>query len=89
MNIYNYDDNYWLINLELPFATTYYHPIAEGSQPTQDGGISDEEYFYKSMIRDKNVSVIPRPVRPDSYILISAGFDGEYGTDDDIFNFMR
>jgi hypothetical protein len=23
----------------------------------------------------------------DSYILISAGFDGEYGTSDDVFNF--
>ncbi len=30
---------------------------------------------------------IPWPHRPDSYILISAGVDGEYGTADDITNF--
>jgi hypothetical protein len=29
----------------------------------------------------------PWPCRPDSYILISAGVDGVYGTDDDITNF--
>jgi type II secretory pathway pseudopilin PulG len=89
LNIYNYDDNLDLVNLRLPFAPTYYHPITIGGQATQDGGTSDPAIFYKNMIRDKNVSVIPRPVRPDSYILISAGFDGEYGTDDDIFNFTQ
>ena len=89
LNIYNYDDNFELVNLRLPFSANYYHPIAVSGQPTQDSGTSDPEIFYKKMIRDKNVSVIPRPVRPDSYILVSAGFDGEYGTDDDIFNFVR
>jgi len=89
MNIYNYDDNYDLINFPLPFDTGYYHPIAEGGQPTKDGVTSDETLFYTDMIRDKNVTAFPRPVRPDSYILVSAGFDGEYGTDDDIFNFTR
>ena len=29
------------------------------------------------------------PHRSDSYILISAGVDGEYGTGDDITNFGR
>jgi len=29
------------------------------------------------------------PHKPDSYILISAGNDGFYGTDDDIYNFQR
>lgn len=89
LNIYNYDDNYDLINLALPFATGSYHPIAAGGQTTQDGGTSDQTMFYRDMIRDNNVTAINRPVRPDSYILVSAGFDGEYGTDDDIFNFTR
>ena len=30
---------------------------------------------------------MPRPYRADSYILISAGYDGLYGTRDDICNF--
>ena len=31
----------------------------------------------------------PWPHRPDSYILISAGMDGKYGTEDDICNFGK
>jgi hypothetical protein len=30
-----------------------------------------------------------RPYKADTYILISAGFDGEYGTRDDITNFDK
>jgi len=29
----------------------------------------------------------PRPYRSDSFILLSAGPDGLYGTGDDVFNF--
>jgi type II secretory pathway pseudopilin PulG len=38
-------------------------------------------------IRDPKVTAKPWPHRPDSYILISAGADGLYGTSDDIRNF--
>jgi prepilin-type N-terminal cleavage/methylation domain-containing protein len=43
-------------------------------------------YFYE-YIQDLKVTAVPWPYRPDSYILISAGADGFYGTDDDIRNF--
>ncbi|MFA5553695.1 MAG: type II secretion system protein [Phycisphaerae bacterium] len=44
---------------------------------------------YNYSLRDPLTSVPnrPWPYRPDSYILISAGADGEYGTSDDITNF--
>jgi type II secretory pathway pseudopilin PulG len=42
--------------------------------------------FYK-YITDPKVTATPWPSRPDSYILISAGADGLYGTRDDICNF--
>ena len=42
--------------------------------------------FY-DYIQDPKVMTTPWPYRPDSYILISAGADGEYGTADDITNF--
>lgn len=47
------------------------------------------EYFYDPgyKIVDPRVTSMPWPYRPDSYILISAGADGEYGTEDDICNF--
>lgn len=44
-------------------------------------------FFYSEYIRDPKVTAMDWPYRPDSYILISAGKDGEYGTDDDICNF--
>ena len=46
-------------------------------------------YFYslEYKILDPKVTAVPWPHRPDSYILISAGADGEYGTADDITNF--
>ena len=50
-----------------------------------------EFYFYsESGILDPRAmaaSGIDWPYRPDSYILISAGADGLYGTNDDITNF--
>lgn len=58
-----------------PPSTTSMNPLAEGMT-----------FFYK-YIRDWKVTASTWPVRPDSYILISAGVDGFYGTDDDIRNF--
>jgi type II secretory pathway pseudopilin PulG len=51
----------------------------------------DLDNFYlfddEGGIKDRKVGAIPWPHRPDSYILISAGVDGLYGTSDDIRNF--
>jgi prepilin-type N-terminal cleavage/methylation domain-containing protein len=51
-------------------------------------GRPDNQYqtFY-NYIRDPKITARPWPYRPDSYILISAGADGLYGTGDDICNF--
>ncbi len=74
--IYNYLDNDELVKLPLPWAPTTQHPM-----------FLDPKIFYE-MTRDKKISIDSgRPNRADSYILISAGPDGEYGTSDDIFNF--
>jgi len=42
---------------------------------------------FGRMVWDPNVTAAPRPHRADSYILISAGPDGLYGTADDVANF--
>ncbi len=82
--IYNYMDNDTLVKQGAPWDTAAVHPI--------DAAAADPEgprRFYE-MTRDKRVSITTGwPYRPDSYILLSAGFDGLYGTDDDIFNFDR
>jgi hypothetical protein len=45
------------------------------------------QIFYKTITNPKITSQV-RPYNPNSYILISAGADGVYGTRDDIYNFQ-
>ncbi len=87
--IYNFYDNQALINMGMPWSSYASHlgntgVTADGFQIT--GANACPEEFYR-IIRDKKISSGDRPYRADSYILISAGFDGEYGTSDDIYNF--
>ena len=41
------------------------------------------------MIVNPDISSVNRPYKADTYILVSAGKDGLYGTSDDIFNFNK
>lgn len=50
-------------------------------------GTADPTDGVLGYIQDPKVMGRPWPYRPDSYLLISAGADGFYGTDDDIRNF--
>jgi type II secretory pathway pseudopilin PulG len=101
--IYNYYDNYRLINLQKltangvagkahPFAYPSGNPLFYSSQftynPAQAPGYGGTGVGYG--IIDPKVTtdpVNPWPYKPDSYILISAGYDGYYGTADDIHNY--
>ena len=76
--IYNYLDNDELVQLGLPWDSTATHPME--TEPIR---------FYENTKNDKIDIQDGRPYRPDSYILLSAGFDGEYGTADDMFNFEK
>ncbi len=44
---------------------------------------------FVTTVWNKNVTATVRPQNEDSYILISAGADGHYGTGDDIVNFTK
>lgn len=78
--VYNFRDNVPIINLrrladwKKPFGYRLVHRI------------ENVNLFYE-YIRDPKVQGRPWPYRPDSYILLSAGADGLYGTSDDIRNF--
>jgi type II secretory pathway pseudopilin PulG len=90
--VYNVRDNWPLLSLgrlrntgkPVVDPTTNVHPL------------EDYRYFY-NYVRDPRVPLTPSPTgvglsmgwpcRPDSYLLISAGADGVYGTNDDIRNF--
>jgi len=82
-NIYNYEDNEELVKLGLPWETPRItdHPLYQDDTLT-----SDWERFYVDTKNNK-ITTTSRPYRVDSYILLSAGFDGQYGTSDDVFNF--
>ncbi len=85
-NIYDYTDNIDLINLKLPWDSTKLHWL---DPSCSDSGVSGDTLFY-NITKNPNIKILSgRPYRPDSYILISAGYDGVYGTEDDIFNFNK
>ena len=75
--IYNVVDNFFFILLK-QMADGRDHPLFS---PT-----NQDEFFY-NYIQDPKITARAWPYRPDSYILISAGADGLYGTRDDITNF--
>ncbi len=74
-NIYNYKDNHALLSLGVPWKPKKQHPL-----------FLNPKIFYV-MTRDWRDNTVSRPHQSDSFILISAGFDGLYGTADDICNF--
>jgi hypothetical protein len=74
-NIYNYRDNQALLALGVPGRPGLKHPLYE-----------NPKIFYK-MTRDYQFAKTSKPQRADSFILLSAGADGLYGTKDDIANF--
>ncbi|MDT8300854.1 MAG: type II secretion system protein [Sedimentisphaerales bacterium] len=75
--IYNALDNDAIVNVKQT-ADAKIHALAD------PGG--NYQYFY-NYILDPKITARPWPYRPDSYILISAGADGLYGTGDDVHNF--
>jgi len=74
--IYNYYDNQQILALNQPW------------DPAK-GNSLDFDTFYSITENQqiRNASGVSRPYRSDSYILMSAGWDGEYGTRDDVTNF--
>ena len=81
-SIYNFEDNHELVKLGGPWDPAIVHPLF------QDTVGGEGELFYE-VTRNKDIEVTPRPVLDEGYILISAGFDGLYGTDDDVCNFSN
>ncbi len=79
-NKYEYLDNYALTALGLPWDPCAVHPLYF------DGTSAPGELFYRQT-RNKRITSTLKPHNEDTYILISAGWDGLYGTRDDVYNF--
>jgi prepilin-type N-terminal cleavage/methylation domain-containing protein len=80
-NIYNYWDNQELIKLGKAWQAS-----GASSGISNNHKMVDPMRFYRNTRIDQ-ITTTQRPQRADTFILISAGWDGEYGTADDICNF--
>ncbi len=79
-NIFNYWDNHALVQLGKPWQA------ASGGASLINHKMSDATRFYRDT-QSIQITTTMRPFRADTFILISAGWDNEYGTADDICNF--
>ena len=89
--IYHQGDNDDLIKLGAPWTGGVEHPMASDyTLPAgETGPVGPLETFYWRINNDEILLNNGRPWRADSYLLLSAGFDGLYGTRDDIYNFQE
>jgi type II secretory pathway pseudopilin PulG len=82
-NIYNYRDNQELVALGKPWEPASLANFSHRLLTVNEQGALR---FYLNT-KNYKVTTVSRPYRADTYILISAGYDGEYGTPDDICNY--
>ncbi len=82
-NIYNYRDNHALVCLGRPWAPT---PLTNSQHRLFAASGREGVRFYMNT-KNHKIASASRPYRADTFILISAGYDGEYGTPDDICNY--
>ncbi len=91
--IYNYEDNAALIQLgpvKDPANTKHLFDPAEPYTYTDPQGAAKtgtgKQRIYNT-ITDHSMRTFHKPFNPQSFILISAGYDGIFGTKDDVTNF--
>ena len=72
-NTYTYNDNRAFFNTAPPWYSGTFIPAGPAK-------------FYNATL-NPNFTSPPRPYNADSFILLSAGPDGLYGTSDDVYNF--
>ncbi len=89
--IYLYEDNDDLLMLDAPWTGGVRHPMVSDFSwvAPATGPEKPLQTFYWRINNDEILLTSGRPWRADSYLLLSAGFDGLYGTRDDIYNFQE
>jgi hypothetical protein len=87
-NVYNFDDNYAITSLGFPWEQKHSSDHDMSKTPFAQPGEPGILRFYREILNTK-VTSTAKPHNEDGYILMSAGWDGEYGTADDVFNFSE
>lgn len=91
--IYDYRDNDRIVLLEDLWEGTVLNPmrsnndVRDGPQIFYDNTLNPN--FPPSEPDPPDPGIPGRPYRAESFILLSAGPDGQYGTPDDVFNFNK
>lgn len=84
--IYNSFDNEELLELGTVADQSKFHHFDHTNYT--EGTSTGRELFYDA-ITNPTITTQVRPYNQTSYILMSAGFDGIFGTPDDIYNFRN
>ena len=84
-NVYNFEDNDFIVNRAVPWDNSVFHPMNNRT----GSSAGDPGIFYENTLNPNFPPPNGHPYRSDSFILLSAGPDGLYGTVDDVFNFER
>ena len=84
-SIFNSQDNEPLLELGAVSSQTKEHHFKKDYTGTTDQGRIN---FYNT-ITNPSITTQVRPYNQTSYILMSAGFDGIFGTPDDVYNFKN
>ena len=85
--IYNYEDNRPIVDLGTVLDQTVRHDFEAGRQVTHNGQTMDGLNWFYETIKDSRVDAYDKPHNAKTFILISAGWDGVFGTKDDVTNF--
>jgi prepilin-type N-terminal cleavage/methylation domain-containing protein len=85
LNIFDLRHNQWILSLGRPMdnTTNQEHPLF--ANPDLFYEMTRNPNYYNP--NDQTDKTLWRPYRAESFILHSAGYDGLYGTPDDVFNF--
>ena len=86
-NIYDVRDNHELTGLMVNGAASppeEQHPLHYGIVNEKTG----YEVFYANT-RNNKITNVTKPYNENTFVLISAGWDGLYGTRDDVYNFAE
>ena len=75
----------------MPWDAALVQPWDSSNNPTDFYTFTENEQIRDatSLNSQNNSSGVSRPYHSDGYLLISAGWDGEYGTRDDVTNFGK
>jgi type II secretory pathway pseudopilin PulG len=87
-SIYDSNDNEELITLGTVKNPSTLHNFDFLHNTVKPDGTHDGRWWFYKTITDRKITSQARPYNMTSYILISAGADGIYGTKDDIYNFQ-